>query len=58
MAFSSVGEFLSMGTHGLYVWSVYGFSVLALTWLIWDTLFIRRKTRDQLRKRFMRNQTR
>ncbi|WP_239544560.1 heme exporter protein CcmD [Marinomonas foliarum] len=46
-----------MGAHGLYVWSVYGFSSLVLTWLIWDTLSTRRKTRDRLRKRFMRNQT-
>lgn len=58
MAFNNLNDFFAMGTHGLYVWSVYGFSSLALTWLIWNTFFIRRKTLDQLYKRFMRNQTR
>lgn len=47
-----------MGTHGLYVWSAYGFSALVLAWLVWNTLSTRRKTRDTLRKRFLRNQTR
>ncbi|WP_421855140.1 heme exporter protein CcmD [Marinomonas sp.] len=58
MAFNSFSEFLMMGTHGVYVWSVYGFSALALAWLVWSTLVTRRKTRDRLRKRFLRNQTR
>jgi heme exporter protein D len=57
VAFNNLNDFLAMGAHGLYVWSVYGFSSLVLTWLIWDTLSTRRKTRDRLRKRFMRNQT-
>ncbi|UTV98635.1 heme exporter protein CcmD [Marinomonas rhizomae] len=58
MAFDSVSAFLSMGTHGVYVWSAYGFSALALAWLVWNTLSARRKTRDTLHKRFLRNQTR
>ena len=31
MSFSSFSEFLAMGTHGLYVWSAYGISLLVLT---------------------------
>ena len=58
MAFNSLTEFLMMGTHGVYVWSAYGFSALALVWLVWNTLATRRKTRDTLRKRFLRNQAR
>ncbi|WP_219702487.1 heme exporter protein CcmD [Marinomonas lutimaris] len=58
MAFNSLSEFLMMGTHAVYVWSAYGFSALGLTWLVWNTLATRRKTRDTLRKRFLRNRTR
>lgn len=31
MSFSSFGEFLAMGTHGPYVWTAYGISLLVLT---------------------------
>ena len=30
MSFASFGEFLAMGTHGPYVWSAYGISLLVL----------------------------
>ncbi|NLQ16568.1 heme exporter protein CcmD [Marinomonas sp. M1K-6] len=58
MAFNNLTEFLAMGTHGAYVWSAYGFSVLALIWLVWNTLSTRQKTRNILRKRLLRNQNR
>lgn len=31
MSFSSIGEFIAMGTHGPYVWAAYGISLLVLT---------------------------
>jgi heme exporter protein D len=58
MAFDSLSAFLMMGKHGVYVWSTYGFSALALIWLVWNTLSTRQKTRNILRKRFVRSQTR
>ncbi|WAJ36036.1 heme exporter protein CcmD [Pseudomonas sp. GOM7] len=30
MSFSSFAEFLAMGTHGAYVWSAYGISLVVL----------------------------
>ncbi|MBJ7536771.1 heme exporter protein CcmD [Marinomonas transparens] len=56
MAFDSLADFFTMGTHGLYVWSTYGFSLSALLILILNTLGKRRKIRDQLCKRFLRDQ--
>ncbi|NVK73713.1 heme exporter protein CcmD [Marinomonas sp. CT5] len=58
MAFDSLSAFLLMGKHGIYVWSAYGVSVLALTWLVWNTLSARRRTINKLRKRFLREQNR
>lgn len=36
MSFASFEDFIRMGTHGLYVWSAFGISllVLALNWLL------------------------
>jgi heme exporter protein D len=31
VSFSSLGEFIAMGTHGPYVWTAYGISLLVLT---------------------------
>lgn len=56
MAFDSVADFLAMGKHGAYVWFVYGFSFIALIVLTWNTLFKRKKIREKLRKRFLRDQ--
>lgn len=58
MAFDSFADFLAMGRHGVYVWSAYGVCVLALLLLIWQTLSMRRKARDTVRKRFVRDQAR
>lgn len=57
MAFDTFFDFLAMGKHGLYVWSAYGFSVLALLALTWNTLMKRRDTQKMLVKRYVRNQT-
>lgn len=32
MAFESVGDFLKMGTHGVYVWLAYGVTFSAIMW--------------------------
>jgi heme exporter protein D len=55
MAFDTFTDFLTMGKHGAYVWSVYGFSFLALLILIWNTLSKRNKVRKTLRSRFLRD---
>ncbi len=34
MAFDSLGEFLAMGRHGLYVWLAYGVSVGSVVALV------------------------
>ncbi|MCB5161996.1 heme exporter protein CcmD [Marinomonas algarum] len=54
MAFDTVSAFLQMGKHGLYVWSSYGISVVALGWLIHHTLASRRRAQIRLSKRFKR----
>lgn len=51
MTFSSVGEFIAMGHHGLYVWSAYGLclAVLALNLLL--PLWARRRyLREEARR--------
>ena len=57
MAFDNVTEFLAMGTHGLYVWSAYGVSILALLLLTWNTLSQRHQIKKKLRKRFLRDKS-
>ncbi len=58
MAFDSLADFLLMGRHGVYVWSAYGMCALALLSLIWQTVSMRSKARDTVRKRFLRDQSR
>lgn len=57
MAFDNLTNFFEMGRHGIYVWSVYGFSVIALILMTWSTLSKRRHVRETLRKRFLRDKT-
>ncbi|PTQ89410.1 heme exporter protein CcmD [Agitococcus lubricus] len=35
MAFNSWAEFMAMGTHGVYVWSSYGLTFVAIISLFW-----------------------
>lgn len=58
MAFDSLQDFISMGTHGLYVWSTYAISVLALSSLFFATLRSRKQLKKQLKKRYQREQSR
>lgn len=58
MAFDSVTEFLTMGTHGAYVWSAYGISFVALLLLSWNTISERQKVKKTLQKRLLRESKR
>ncbi|MNT54402.1 Heme exporter protein D (CcmD) [compost metagenome] len=51
MTFTSVAEFLAMGTHGLYVWTSFGISlaVLALN-VVLPLLARRRYLQDEARR--------
>ncbi|MGB1091727.1 MAG: heme exporter protein CcmD [Oceanobacter sp.] len=54
MEFQTVGEFLAMGKHGLYVWLSYGLTALIIAVNIW--LPLRRK--KQLKQELVRRQRR
>ena len=43
MAFHTLVEFLRMGTHGPYVWSAYGLTLLALVAMAWGARRRRRR---------------
>lgn len=36
MAFNSLAEFLAMGHHGVYVWTSYGLTFVAIAYLLWQ----------------------
>ena len=57
MAFDNLTDFFEMGRHGIYVWSVYGFSTASLAVITWSTLSKRRHVREELHKRFLRDKT-
>ncbi|MCD0501406.1 heme exporter protein CcmD [Bordetella petrii] len=40
--FSSFAEFLAMGSHGVYVWTAYAFSLALLCWMALAPLLARR----------------
>jgi heme exporter protein D len=51
MSFHSVGEFLSMGHHGPYVWSAYGITTLVLALnIVLPRLARRRYLQDEARR--------
>lgn len=58
MAFESLSEFFSMGTHGVYVWSTYAISVVALMSLFFSTRVQRKQLVKTLKKRYQREQGR
>lgn len=51
MSFASFSEFLAMGTHGVFVWSAYGISlvILALN-VVLPILARRRYLQDEARR--------
>ncbi|MGO3345204.1 MAG: heme exporter protein CcmD [Marinomonas sp.] len=54
MAFDSLADFFTMGTHGAFVWSTYGLVLVIFIGLIANTLRTRRKALQQLKKRYLR----
>lgn len=47
MSFASFAEFLSMGRHGVYVWSAYGLCLLVLIVNVAGPLLARRRYLQQ-----------
>ncbi|MBJ7549272.1 heme exporter protein CcmD [Marinomonas ostreistagni] len=58
MAFESLMDFFQMGKHGLYVWSTYAISLVALMGLFITTRYHNQQLRKQLKKRYQREQSR
>jgi heme exporter protein D len=56
MYFDSFAEFLQMGTHGPYVWSAYGISVLLVATNLWFAWRRGRLVREELRRLMRREQ--
>lgn len=48
--FASITEFLQMGTHGPYVWSVYGITLLVIVGLGAGMALQKRKVLSEVRK--------
>lgn len=58
MAFDSIADFFQMGTHGLYVWSTYAISLVALIGLAISSRLRQQQIKKQLQKRYQREQGR
>jgi len=54
MSFDSFGEFLSMGRHGVYVWSAYGLCLLVLVVNVAGPLLARGRHLQQEARRLRR----
>lgn len=54
MYFDSFAEFLRMGTHGPYVWSAYGISLLLIAANVFFSLRQARLVREQIRQQIRR----
>ncbi len=57
MSFDSLGEFLAMGQHGLYVWSAYGICLVVVIWNLAVPLFARRRYLQEEARRLRREQS-
>ena len=51
MQFESLEAFIRMGTHGPFVWSAYGISMLLLLSNLWLAVRGHRRVREQLARR-------
>ncbi|EAQ66195.1 hypothetical protein MED121_05920 [Marinomonas sp. MED121] len=56
MAFESLNEFLSMGTHGPFVWSVYGISLVLLFGCYFSSMKAKKDQIKRLKQRYLREQ--
>jgi len=50
VAFESFSDFLAMGTHGHYVWSVYGISLFLLVGITVQSITAKKSQIKRLRK--------
>ncbi|WP_313517791.1 heme exporter protein CcmD [Pseudomonas sp.] len=57
MSFSSFGEFLAMGHHGLYVWSAYGVSLAVLLLNLGLPILARRRYLQEEARRMRREES-
>ncbi len=54
MAFESLSDFLAMGTHGVYIWSVYGISTVLLIGITLQSLTAKKRTIKRFRQQNLR----
>lgn len=52
--FDSVSAFLQMGKHGVYVWSCYAITLLALAWGVWSSVRARRRALITIKRQHLR----
>jgi heme exporter protein D len=57
MSFSSFGEFIAMGHHGLYVWSAYGVSLAVLLLNLGLPILARRRYLQDEARRMRREES-
>jgi heme exporter protein D len=57
MSFTSFGDFLAMGRHGLYVWSAYGICLLVVIWNLTVPMLARRRHLQEEARRLRREQS-
>ncbi len=57
MSFSSFGEFLAMGHHGLYVWSAYGVCLAVLLLNLGLPILARRRYLQDEARRMRREES-
>ena len=56
MSFSSFGDFIAMGHHGLFVWTAYGFCFLVISINALIPLFAHRRYLQQEFRRLRREE--
>lgn len=56
--FDSLGDFLYMQGHGVFVWSAYAISLLIMAWLVLSPWIQQRRLRQQLQRQYRREATR
>ncbi|HIG64938.1 MAG: heme exporter protein CcmD [Gammaproteobacteria bacterium] len=54
--FSSVTDFLQMGTHGLYVWLSYGIALVIFIYNIFSAYWLKRQYFINAKRRLRREQ--
>lgn len=55
MHFASFSDFVAMGGYGFYVWLAFGITLVAMLWLVVDSLLTRRKLFIEIKNRIARD---